>query len=210
MKNAYILLPGISWNLDHMIVIDDILISKDVLEEHFLCNLSACKGACCWEGDWGAPLEQAEIDVLEKISEYILPYLSDRSKKVITEEGGVTYYDEPGFHGTKLHNDGSCVYLTLKDGKASCGIEQAWQDGVIPFRKPISCHLYPIRVTKNEETGFHAMNYDKWDICSAACTFGKENKVRLYEFAREAITRAYGPEFYDSIENASRYLDEQS
>ena len=200
----------VSRKLLGMIVVDNILISKDILEAHFLCNLSACKGACCWEGDWGAPLEKEEIDILESIKESILPYLSDRSKKMLQEKGGVDYYDEPEFHGTRLHEDASCVYLTMKDGKASCGIEQAWKDGVIPFRKPISCHLYPIRVTKNPETNFHAMNYDKWEICSAACALGKEKKVRLFEFAREAITRAYGPEFYESLENASRYLEEQS
>lgn len=194
-----------------MILIEEILISDDIINDYFLCNLSACKGACCWEGDWGAPLEKNEIDILNGIIEVIKPYLPDRSLELLEASGPTAYYEELEKEGTNLHQDGSCVFLAYDQlGIAKCGIEQAYRDGKIDYRKPISCHLYPIRVSKNKDIGFEAMNYDRWEICSAACDLGEKKKVPLYQFAREAIERAYGKDFYEELESVAKHFKEEN
>ena len=192
-----------------MILIDEILISDDILKEYFVCDLTSCKGACCWEGDWGAPLEESEIESLYDLMDKIEPFLPERSREFLKDNEPVTYYKELGKEGTSLHPDGACVFLTYDEmGIARCGIELAFRKGEINFKKPISCHLYPIRVSKNEMTGFEAMNYDRWEICKAACTLGKKEKVPLYRFAREAIIRVYGEDFYDQLVAAAEHLEE--
>jgi len=193
-----------------MIIVKDILVSDDVIEEQFMCNLNACKGACCWEGDWGAPLEQEELDTLNKIYRTIKPYLSEEGLKVISEKGKYTYYEEPKEFGTPLLENGACAYMTSDlNGIAQCGIETAYKDGVIDFKKPISCHLYPIRVNSNEGLNFEALNYDRWDICSAACEKGKEFQMPVYRFAKDALIRKYGSEFYDELDAAAQFIDSQ-
>jgi Fe-S-cluster containining protein len=189
-----------------MILIGDILISDDLIEEQFLCNLSACKGACCWEGDWGAPLEREELYTLENIYEAVRPFLSDEDIATIEAKGLFTYFEDPKMYGTSLQPDGACVFMVRDDlGVAKCGIEQAYLAGQTDFRKPISCHLYPVRVSKNEENGFEALNYDRWDICSAACELGKEKKLPVFQFVREALIRRYGAEFFEELEAAAQY-----
>lgn len=193
-----------------MIVIQGVLISEDVVQEQFICNLDACKGACCWEGDFGAPLDPAELYTLEKIIDYVKPYLTKEGLEVIEKEGLFTYYKENKEYGTPLVNKGPCAYMTYDErGIAKCGIEQAHNDGHIDFKKPISCHLYPIRIKENPKQGFEAMNYDRWDICSAACTLGKKNKMPLYKFVKEAIVRKYGADFYDELDAAAQFLKEK-
>ena len=193
-----------------MIIVKDILVSDDVIEEQFMCNLNACKGACCWEGDWGAPLEQEELDTLNKIYRTIKPYLSKEGRKVISEKGKYIYYEEPKEFGTPLLENGACAYMTYDlNGIAQCGIETAHKDGVIDFKKPISCHLYPIRVNSNEGLNFEALNYDRWDICSAACEKGKEFQMPVYRFAKDALIRKYGSEFYDELDAAAQFIDSQ-
>lgn len=190
-----------------MLVVQGILISDDLIEEQFLCNLSACKGACCWEGDWGAPLETEEMHTLERIYDHIKDYLSPKGRQVLETEGLFTYYKEAKDYGTPLIENGACAYMTYtKDGVATCGIEQAYHDGKTDFRKPISCHLYPIRVKKEDKTGFEALNYDRWDICSAACQKGKEQQIPVYQFAKTALIRKYGTEFYEELDAAASYL----
>ncbi|MEZ5040699.1 MAG: DUF3109 family protein [Saprospiraceae bacterium] len=190
-----------------MLVISDILVSNDIVEEQFVCNLNACKGACCWEGDWGAPLEAAELLLLGEIYDQIEPYLNPEGKAVLQEEGLFTYYEEAKEYGTPLLKNGACAYLVYDElGIAKCGIEQAYLDGATDFKKPISCHLYPIRVDENKETGFEALNYDKWDICSAACQLGKKEQVPVYKFVKEALIRKYGEDFYRELDAAAAYL----
>lgn len=190
-----------------MLIVQEKLISEDLLEEQFLCNLSACKGACCWEGDSGAPLEMEELAILDQIYDTIKPYLSQTSQEKIETAGGYKYYKEFGEYGTNLLSNGPCVYMTYdKLGIARCGIEQAYLEGKITFKKPISCHLYPIRVEKREEMGFEALNYDRWDICSAACEAGKKAKLPVYKFLKEAIIRKYGVEFYEELDAMADYL----
>jgi len=181
-------------------IIDNIIVSDDVTDEHFACNLSACKGACCWEGDFGAPLEQEELAILEEIYPAVAPYLTDAGRAAIAEQGLYTRNEKFGGWDTTLVDNAACAYMTLNDqGMALCGIEQAHRDGKIDWKKPISCHLYPIRVKSKPEADFEALNYDVWDICSAACTKGKKEKIRVYEFAKPALVRKYGEEWYNAL-----------
>jgi len=127
----------------------------------------------------------------------------------IAQIGKYTYYEEIEEYGTTLLPNGSCVFMTYENGSAKCGIEAAHKAGITHFRKPISCHLYPIRVTANEANGFEALNYDKWEICNAACKLGEKEQLPLYQFLKEALTRKYGEEFYQEMEGVGRYLNEQ-
>lgn len=191
-----------------MLIVKNIFVSDDVVEEQFLCNLEACKGACCWEGDWGAPLEEAELETLQGILDQVRPYLSEESRQVLAEKGPYTYYEEPEEYGTSLLKNGACVFMIYDDqGIAKCGIEQAYLDKKIDFKKPISCHLYPIRVNKNREVGFEALNYDRWDICSAACELGKKEQLPLYRFVKDAIVRKYGNAFYEELDQIAKYVN---
>ncbi|HUH74060.1 MAG TPA: DUF3109 family protein [Chitinophagales bacterium] len=187
-----------------MILIDDILISDDVIETQFVCNLKACKGACCIEGDSGAPIEEDEIELLQESIEHILPYLTPEGRKAIEEQGVYIVEEDDEYTGlaTPLINGGACAYIAYKpDGVVTCGIEEAYNDGKINFRKPISCHLYPIRI-KNYDTVI-GVNYDEWDICSDACTLGKTLKVPVYVFLKDALIRKFGTEFYKVLEQAA-------
>ncbi|NJK82834.1 MAG: DUF3109 family protein, partial [Saprospiraceae bacterium] len=173
-----------------MLIVQDVFVSPEIWEEQFLCNLNACKGACCWEGDYGAPLEGEELRILEEIYTDIKPFLRPESIALIEEKGLYEYYEATEEYGTNLMPNGACVFLTYDElGIARCGIEQAYRAGKTDFIKPVSCHLYPIRVYKNEVTGFEAMNYDEWEICSAACTAGKKAKLPIYQFVKDAIVR---------------------
>lgn len=190
-----------------MLIVRDVLVSDAVIEEQFICDLDACKGACCWEGDFGAPLEKEELPILEQIYEATKPYLTPEGIDVIGQKGLFVFYDEPQEYGTPLLADGACAFLTYeKNGMAKCGIEKAYENGAIDYKKPISCHLYPIRTSQNETTGFKAMNYDKWDICTAACKLGQKEQLPVYKFVREAIVRKYGLDFYEELDAAAEYL----
>lgn len=182
-----------------MIIINNVIVNDEVFKESFACNLNACKGACCWEGDYGAPLENEEVVILEEIQDKIKNFIDVRSVKLIEEEGGIRFYEDKKIMGTNLHSDGACIYLNTEGPISYCGIEQAWKEGVTEFRKPISCHLYPIRIEEDHLSGFETLNYDEWDICSAACVKGKKEKIKVYEFAKEAIIRKYGESFYSQL-----------
>lgn len=189
-----------------MILIQDkILVSFDVIEEQFLCNLSACKGACCWEGDLGAPLEKEELATLDAIVEQVKPYLRPEGIAAIEAQGNYVFNDEGDFkeYSTPLVDNAACAYMTIdKQGVAKCGIEEAHRDGKIDFKKPISCHLYPIRISKL--TNVEALNYDRWDICSAACTAGKKAKLPVYKFLKEPLIRKYGEAVYNELDGVAQ------
>lgn len=190
-----------------MIIVQDKLVSDDLVEQQFVCNLTACKGACCWEGDYGAPLEEAELPILDSIFEKVKPFLSPAGIAAIEAQGKYVFVEREGEWATSLVDDGPCAYMTLDAlGIAKCGIEQAWKAGVIDFQKPISCHLYPVRVEKNEALGFEALNYHEWEICSAACELGKKEQVPVYQFVKDAIVRKYGQDFYDELDGAAAFL----
>lgn len=180
-----------------MIKVGDVLVSDDIKEKEFVCNLEKCKGACCVEGDYGAPLEEDELEILKQIYPQVKPYLTQEGIKAI-EEQGTHVLDDDGDLSTPTIGGKECAY-SIYDAKGvlKCGIEQAYYDGKIGWKKPISCHLYPIRITKKKN--FEAVNYHKWDICSAACTLGKELGVPLYKFLKEPLIRKYGQAWYDEL-----------
>jgi len=180
-----------------MILIENTCISDDVEDQFFVCNLDKCKGACCVEGDSGAPLDEVELAILDQIYPHVEPYLSEAGKEVIAKEGTYTT-DWEGDFVTPVINGKECAYAIYdKRGILKCGIEEAYNDGKIDYKKPISCHLYPIRVTKYEQ--YHALNYDRWEICSPACGLGKELGVPVYKFLKEPLIRAYGTNWYDQL-----------
>ncbi|RMG55389.1 MAG: DUF3109 family protein [Bacteroidetes bacterium] len=181
-----------------MIQIDDKLISSEVVEELFACDISRCKGACCVEGDLGAPLEDEELAILEEIYPKVKPFLRKAGIRAI-EQQGTWVRDFTQSHSTPLVEGRECAYVTFSpEGVALCGIEQAWQAGKIDFQKPISCHLYPIRTSKHRD--FEALNYDRWDICSPACKLGRTEGIRVYEFVKGALIRRYGEAFYEELD----------
>lgn len=185
-----------------MIQIGKTLISEDILEKEFVCNLNACKGACCVEGDSGAPLLESETSILEKIQDSIKPYLRPEGIQAIEEQGSWTA-DSDGDLVTPLVNNAECAYVVFdENGTTLCGIEKAWKDGVVSFRKPVSCHLYPIRI--KSYPSFDAVNYDKWDICSDACTLGAELKVPVYQFAKDSLIRRYGEDWYEELTTVAK------
>ena len=181
-----------------MIKVGEILVSDDIKEVEFVCHLEKCKGACCVEGELGAPLEEDELPILGEILERIKPYLTPEGLRAIEEQG--TYVlDEDGDYSTPTIGGKECAYSHYDEkGVLKCGIEQAYVDGKVGFKKPTSCHLYPIRITKNKK-GFEAVNYHKWSICSAACTFGKSLQVPLYKFLKEPLVRKYGAPWYSEL-----------
>ncbi|MCC7244644.1 MAG: DUF3109 family protein [Saprospiraceae bacterium] len=190
-----------------MIIIQDKLVSDEIVEEKFVCQLSACKGACCWEGDAGAPLENEELPILLDIFPKIKSFLSPAGIAAIEAQGTHVWFENTQSNGTTLIDNGPCAYMTYDAlGIAKCGIEQACKAGVIDFLKPISCHLYPIRVEKNEQRAFEALNYDRWDICSAACSLGEKEQVPVYRFVKDAIIRHYGQDFYDELDGAATFM----
>ena len=180
-----------------MIKVREVLVSDDIVEKEFVCNLEKCKGACCVEGDYGAPLEEDELDILRKIYPTVKKYITKEGIKAI-EEQGTHVIDPDGDYSTPVIGGKECAYSHYDEkGILKCGIEQAYYDGKIAFKKPISCHLYPIRITKKKD--FEAVNYHKWSICSPACTLGKELQVPLYKFLKEPLIRKYGEEWYDEL-----------
>lgn len=182
-----------------MIEVGDVLISDDIKNEFFVCNIDKCKGECCVaEGGFGAPLEESELPILEEIYDKVKPYLPEEAILEI-EKQGLHIYDEKEGYGTPTINNRACVYVFKDENNiAKCGIEQAHIDGKIDWKKPLSCHLYPIRAKKYD--AFTALNYDRWDICSDACSFGAELKVPIYKFLQEPLERKFGIEWFAKLE----------
>jgi len=190
-----------------MIQIDDKLISEDLFSEEFVCNLAKCKGICCVEGDAGAPLDEDETHILDEIYPKIKPYLRPEGIQAIEEQGTYTL-DFEGDLVTPLVNNAECAYVIFDEkGYTKCAIEKAYEDGVIDWQKPISCHLYPIRIT--EYSNFSAINYHEWDICSDACTLGKELSVKVYQFLKKPLIRKYGEDFYQTLSEAAEEWEKE-
>lgn len=182
-----------------MIEVGKTLVSDDVIEEAFVCDLTKCKGACCVEGDLGAPLLEEELEEIDKVIDLVKPYLSDEAIAVLEKEGGYLL-DEDGDLSTTTIDGKECAFAFYDDNKIlKCSIEQAHKEGKTDFKKPISCHLYPIRISKLPD--FEALNYDRWQICSPACDLGKELKVPVYKFLKDALIRKYGEDWYAELEN---------
>lgn len=184
-----------------MLLVGDVLVSEDLVEKQFVCNLQACKGECCVSGDAGAPLSDEEAGIIEEELPYIRPFLSENGLRAIEVEGPYTF-DQDGDLVTPLVNGKECAFVVFEpNGLAACGIEKAWKAGKTKFRKPISCHLYPIRV--QALPGMEGLNYDQWDICKAACTNGQALKVPVYKFLKEALIRKYGEDWFADLEEVA-------
>lgn len=188
-----------------MIEFENTIISSDIFMEEFVCNLSKCKGACCIEGDSGAPVLHEEIPQIEDVIDEVKPYLPKAGLQAIEEQSTVVI-DQFGELTTPLVENKQCAYVVTEDnGMLSCGIEKAYLDNKISFRKPQSCALYPIRVSKLS-SGKLALNYHKWDICSDACALGQEKKVTVFEFLKQPLIRAFGNAWYQSLDEIRKEL----
>ncbi|MCS6805994.1 MAG: DUF3109 family protein [Blastocatellia bacterium] len=183
-----------------MIIINEILISDEIKQQPFACDLAACKGACCIEGDIGAPLEEAEAEFLQSHIKLLEPYLRRAGVETIQRHGAYTQ-DAQGVLRTPLIESGACAYAVLENGVAFCAIEKAYEAGIIQFRKPLSCHLYPIKLKKLSTT--EALNFDRWHICEPACHLGRQRGIPVYEFVKDGLIRKYGEAFYRALAEAS-------
>ena len=194
-----------------MIAIDNILVADAVISEQFVCDLSKCKGACCVDGDAGAPLENDELDKLNEVYDAVLPYLNETSKKELERQGRYVYDREYGWV-TPTINSKVCVYgIHDKDGVVKCGIEQAYIDGKVTWKKPISCHLFPVITKESKRSNDVYVNYEpREDHCKAACTFGKKLKVPVYVFLKEALVRKFGKKFYTALEATAQHLNKKN
>ena len=180
-----------------MLIVQDCIISEDIADQCFCCDLAQCKGQCCVEGDCGAPLLEEEIPILERILPTIEPYMTEAGIEVVHRDG-VSALDNAAEPCTPLVNNRECAYVAWgDDGTAFCAIEQAYRDGKIDWPKPISCHLYPLRIDEYGE--FKSVNYHRWDVCRCAVAKGKECGVPLYQYLREPLIRRFGKEWYEEL-----------
>ncbi|WP_028296553.1 DUF3109 family protein [Olivibacter sitiensis] len=184
-----------------MLEIGTVLVQEELIKENFVCNLHHCKGACCVEGDSGAPLNADEIQVLKEIYPKVKPFMTEKGIQAI-EEQGTHVVDMDGDLTTPcVDGNKECAYVTWEGDITKCAIEKAYEQGAIHWKKPISCHLYPIRITAYPE--FDVLHYDRWHICHAACTLGNELKVPVYSFLKDPLIRKYGENWYNELEEAA-------
>ena len=191
-----------------MIEIDDTIVSLDIVQDYFLCDLARCKGACCVEGDSGAPLEKEEIAKLEAALPHVWDDLSPKAREVIDRQG-VAYIDTEGDIVTSIVNGKDCVFTYYdQTGTCKCAVEKAYREGKIDFYKPVSCHLYPIRVTQYRD--FNAVNYHRWSVCKPAILLGRKEELRIYKFLKEPLIRKFGESWYQALDTCAVELDKQS
>ncbi len=187
-----------------MIQIDDVIVSLDLFREKYCCDLSACKGTCCIEGDAGAPLEAEEVKALEEALPFIEERLSPAAREVIARQG-VSYIDDEADCVTSIVNGKDCVFTCYDEkGCCYCAVELAYREGKIPFRKPISCYLYPVRIKQYPE--FRALSYHRWDVCKAAPILGQKENLPLYRFLRDPLITKFGEAWYQELENVNEEL----
>ena len=179
-----------------MIAIDQTLISDELGSIRFACDLPACKGQCCVDGDAGAPLDEEEISILEDNIDEIKPYMTPEGIEQV-ESTGVFDYDMFGMYVTPLVNGRECAFVYRENGIALCAIEKAYKEGKTTFLKPVSCHLYPVRISKYND--FDAVNYNEWHICKPALLNGKKNNIPLYIFLKDSLIRKYGEDWYNEL-----------
>ena len=192
-----------------MISIDKVLVSDEVVEAQFVCDLNKCKGGCCEDGDAGAPLEKEEMRIIEKNYDVIKEYLTAEGRAEIKRSGKFQYDREFGWV-TPTINGSLCAYgFRDNNGIIKCGIEAAYYDKKLDWKKPISCHLFPIRLTKTKE--YTMVNYEPREtLCAPGCALGKKVKLPVYQFLKEAIERKFGTEFYETLHQvAIEHFDEK-
>lgn len=187
-----------------MLVIGETIIPEELFTDCFMCDMSTCRGACCIEGDAGAPLDESEIAVLEDIIDVVKPYMTPEGRDVV-EQNGVFDYDEMGGFVTPLIEDKDCAFLIKENGIARCAIEKAWEEGQLQhvsfdpdFNKPISCYLYPIRLLPRPN-GLTSLFYHRWEICECARILGKTEKTSVFEFLKKPLIRKFGKEWYENV-----------
>lgn len=190
-----------------MFQVGNAIVSDEILENEFVCNLSACKGQCCVDGDAGAPLDKEETTILDQIYDKVKPYLRQEGIASI-ENQGKWIIGEDGDFETPLVNGSECAYVIFDGKTALCAIEQAYNEGVVDYKKPISCHLYPIRI--KEYSQFSAVNYHHWHICDDACSLGKELEVPVYKFLKGPLIRKFGEDWYEELEQVATQWKAQS
>ena len=186
-----------------MIQIGDKVVSKDLFDHHFICHLEKCEGNCCVFGDSGAPLEADEVKSLEKHLAEIKLYMRAEGLREVNEQGSWVV-DRDGDQVTPLVGREECAYVIFEKGIARCAIEKAYEEGSVPIQKPVSCHLYPIRVSPLKNAV--ALNYHQWSICEPARILGQKEQVPVFRFLKDPITRVYGAAFYDELEVVYREL----
>lgn len=191
-----------------MIAINNALISDEVLSEQFVCDLGKCKGACCVDGDAGAPLENGELKIIDEVYETVSPYLTAGGRAEVERQGRYVYDREFGWVTPSIEGK-ICAYgFKDKAGIVKCAFEQAWLDKKINWKKPISCHLFPIIVKKSKRSNTVFVNYEpREDNCKPACVLGKKLKVPVYQFLKEPIIRKFGEQFFENLEATAQHLD---
>jgi hypothetical protein len=189
-----------------MIAIDKTLISEDIIEKKFVCDLNACKGACCVAGDSGAPLDKEELKLLESVVAKVKPFMTKKGIAAV-EKNGAWEKDSDGDFTTTLVSEGAeCAFVYFDENKITkCAIEKAHAEGLIDWQKPISCHLYPIRITKHKS--YDAVNYDKWSICKPACACGDKLNVPVYKFLKTPLIRKYGKDWFKQLEQSAKLIE---
>ena len=187
-----------------MIQIGKTLVSEEIIEKEFVCNIATCKGECCIAGDSGAPLEEEELAIMNDIYPHVKPFMRKEGIAAI-EKLGTYIINKDKEYETPLIDNAACAYVIYNEKNvALCAIEEAYNQGKITWKKPISCHLYPIRV--RDYSDFSGVNYDRWDICDTACSLGKELQVPIYRFVKEALIRKFGMDWYEELDDVAKTL----
>lgn len=190
-----------------MLLIKDTIVSLELIEKTFVCNLKSCKGECCIDGDAGAPIVKSEVNELLKCIDVVKQYMRPDGVESV-EINGLYTLDDDGEMVTPLIDGKECAFVIFEDGVAKCAIEKAYRDGKIEFYKPVSCHLYPIRISKLHE--YTALNYHEWHICKSATKFGKKLGIPVYEFLKEPLIRMFGKEWYEELDVAAKHILKES
>ena len=185
-----------------MIIVGNTLVSEDLFEQQFVCDLNACKGACCIEGESGAPLEQDELLRIDENLEAVKPFMRQEGIQAMDKSGPYVVDDDGDFVTALVGKHGECVFVNFdENGIAKCALEQAFNAGATNWKKPISCHLYPVRLAKLTE--YVAVNYHKWQVCEPACACGKSLQVPVYRFLKEPLIRRFGESWYQELEEVA-------
>ena len=187
-----------------MIIVGDALVSEDLFDEQFVCDLAACKGACCIEGESGAPLEADELLRIDENIDAVLPFMRPEGILAMAEKGPYVVDYDGEFVTSLVGDHGECVFVNFdQNGVAKCALEQAYNAGATNWKKPISCHLYPVRLANLPE--YVAVNYHRWQVCEPACVCGKALKVPVYRFLKEPLIRRFGQEWFDELEVVAQH-----
>lgn len=208
LLKALAAMPPALCYLRGMIAIENKLVSDELVEARFVCDLTKCKGGCCEDGDAGAPLENDELPMMQKHYEAVKPYMTPEGIREVERQGKYIFDHEFGWVTPTIESK-ICAYGYRDElGTIKCAIEKAYLEGKIDWKKPISCHLFPVRISRSkEDPDLEYVNYEpREDLCKAACSLGKKLKVPVYQFLQEALVRKYGQEFYDTLAATAEHL----